>query len=54
LAAEQKKKAQAALNADISAYLLERAEKLEALAAEHNVKVKKIENMVNSETHYKK
>jgi hypothetical protein len=54
LAAEQKKKGQVALNAAISAYLLERTEKLEALAAEHNVKIKKIENMVNSETHYKK
>jgi hypothetical protein len=54
LATEQKKKSQVALNAAINAYLLERTEKFEALAAEHNVKVKKIEDMVNSETHYKK
>jgi hypothetical protein len=54
LATEQKKKGQVALNAAISTYLLERTEKFEAMAAEHNVKVKKIEDMVNSETHYKR
>jgi hypothetical protein len=54
LATEQKKKGQVTLNAAISRYLLKRTEGFEALTVEHNVKVKRIEDMVNSETHYKK
>ncbi|KAF8507902.1 hypothetical protein BU17DRAFT_71015 [Hysterangium stoloniferum] len=54
LAAELKKTGQVALNAAVSTYLLEQTEKLNALAAVYNVKVKRIEDMVNSQTHYKK
>ncbi|KAF8516429.1 hypothetical protein BU17DRAFT_92763 [Hysterangium stoloniferum] len=54
LAAELKKTGQVALNAAVSTYLLEQTEKLNVLAAVYNVKVKRIEDMVNSQTHYKK
>lgn len=42
------------LRDDINAYMEERAEKYAELANHHNVKVQKIEELVNAGTHYKK
>jgi len=54
LAAGLKKQKQTQLNDAVAAYILERTGKLQELADAHNVKVTKIEDMVNAATHYKK
>jgi predicted amidophosphoribosyltransferase len=54
LAAGLKKQNQMQLNEAVGAYILERSTKLQELADMHNVKVAKIEEMVNASTHYKK
>jgi len=54
LAAGFKKQKQVELNKAVGEYLLDRSTKLQELASAHNVKVTKIEEMVNAETHYKK
>lgn len=50
VSAEQKKES----HATIREYLLERAERYAELAEAHTVKVSKIEELINSSTHYKK
>lgn len=54
ISAEQTKRHRGALNAAILKYLEERAERLDAIAAAHNVKVAKVVKLVNSGTHYAK
>jgi hypothetical protein len=54
LAAGLKKQNQIRLNEAVGAYILERSTKLQELADAHNVKVTKIEEMVNAATHYRK
>jgi hypothetical protein len=54
IASAQKKQSQAALNAAIAEYLQLRAERFEEIAVAHNVKVSKVESMVEASTHYKK
>lgn len=54
LAAGLKRQRQIQLNEAVGAYILERTAKLQELADSHNVRVAKIEDMVNATTHYKK
>jgi hypothetical protein len=54
IASAQKKQSQAALNAAIAEYLQLRAERFEEIAVAHNMKVSKVESMVEASTHYKK
>ena len=54
LAAGFKKQKQTQLNDAVASYIVERTAKLQELADNHNVKVTKIEDMVNAATHYKK
>jgi hypothetical protein len=54
LAAGLKKQRQTQLNDAVAEYILDRTGKLQELADTHNVKVARIEDMVNAATHYKK
>jgi hypothetical protein len=54
LAAGFKKQKQTQLNDAVASYIVERTAKLQELADNNNVKVTKIEDMVNAATHYKK
>jgi hypothetical protein len=54
LAAGLKKQKQTQLNNAVAVYILERTAKLQELTDNHNVKIAKIEDMVNAAMHYKK
>lgn len=54
VAAAERRDREKLLNGDINTFPEERTQRYAELASQHNVKIQKIEEMVNAGTHYKR